>query len=80
MDSSTAAQSELVVAVKGDIEYKSEGSCVLKTDARGAVKKKPYEKPNLRVYGDIRMMTQAVASTRMHRDGKSAFGMNLKTS
>jgi len=42
--------------------------------------KKPYQAPKLRVYGDIRAMTQSVASTHIHRDGKMAFGMFLKTS
>lgn len=42
--------------------------------------KKPYEKPKLRVYGDIRAMTQSVNSTNMMADGKKFLGMFLKTS
>ena len=34
----------------------------------------------LRVYGDIRTMTQAVAATRKHSDGHMALGKTLKTS
>jgi hypothetical protein len=41
--------------------------------------KKPYEKPKLRVYGDIRTMTQAVASSNMMPDGVKLFGKGLKT-
>lgn len=31
--------------------------------------KKQYQKPNLRVYGDIRVLTQAVGSSSMMADG-----------
>ena len=41
--------------------------------------KKPYAKPKLRVYGDIRTMTQSVNSTRAMADGKKFLGMHLKT-
>jgi hypothetical protein len=41
--------------------------------------KKPYEKPVLRVYGDIRAITHAVASAMGNKDGQMALGMNLKT-
>ena len=41
--------------------------------------KKPYEKPVLLVYGDIRSMTQARSFTASRLDGKMAFKMNLKT-
>jgi hypothetical protein len=58
MDSSSACQSELLVAVNGAIEYKREGTGVLKPSVEGFVKK-PYQKPKLRVYGDIRTMTMA---------------------
>ena len=44
-----------------------------------AYEKKPYEKPVLRVYGDIRSMTQARAATVGHTDGKMIFKMTLKT-
>jgi len=44
-----------------------------------AYKKKPYEKPVLRVYGDIRTMTQSHASNRGNADGKMFFKMSLKT-
>jgi hypothetical protein len=50
----------------------------LKPNAQ-AYEKKPYEKPVLRVYGDIRTMTQAHASNRGNTDGKKFFKMNLKT-
>ena len=62
MDSSSAAQSELLVAVEGGISYKNGGRFVLKANTQGLVKK-PYQRPMLRVYGDIRTMTQAVASS-----------------
>ena len=42
----------------------------MKANLQGPVKK-PYEKPKLRVYGDIRAMTQATTSTAKHRDGKT---------
>ena len=58
LDPSAAAQSELLVAVNGAIEYKREGMGVLKPRVEGFVKK-PYQKPKLRVYGDIRTMTMA---------------------
>ena len=51
----------------------------MKANLQGPMKK-PYQAPKLRVYGDIRAMTQSVASTHIHRDGKMAFGMFLKTS
>jgi hypothetical protein len=41
--------------------------------------KKPYEKPVLMVYGDIRSMTQARSFAAGNLDGKMAFKMNLKT-
>ena len=34
--------------------------------------KKPYRKPDLRVYGDIQLLTNAVASTSSHPDGGMA--------
>jgi hypothetical protein len=61
MDSSEAAQSELLVAVERGIGYKGRGSRVLKPKAEG-IGKKPYQKPTLRKYGDIRTMTQASAN------------------
>jgi hypothetical protein len=51
---------------------------VLKENAQGRGTK-PYEKPVLRVYGDIRTMTQAHAATKGNADGKKFFKMNLKT-
>ena len=44
-----------------------------------AYEKKPYEKPVLRVYGDIRTMTQAHVAGRGNLDGKMFARMNLKT-
>jgi hypothetical protein len=41
--------------------------------------KKPYEKPVLRVYGDIRTMTRSRSLAAGQLDGKMAFKMNLKT-
>jgi hypothetical protein len=41
--------------------------------------KKAYQKPVLKVYGDIRTMTQARASTAGNTDGMMVFKMNLKT-
>jgi hypothetical protein len=79
MDSPSAAQSELLVAVQGRIGYKRGGGGVLKANTHMPVKR-PYQKPMLRVYGDIRTMTQAVAATRKHSDGRMALGKTLKTS
>ena len=79
MDSSPAPQPEQLVAVQGRIRYKGEGRYVLKANLQGPLKK-PYEKPKLRVYGDIRAMTQSVNSTSMMADGKKFLGMFLKTS
>jgi hypothetical protein len=50
----------------------------LKPNAEGCGKKS-YEKPVLKVYGDIHTMTQAHASTAGNADGKMIFKMNLKT-
>ena len=41
--------------------------------------KKPYEKPVLRAYGDIRTMTQAHVANVGNLDGKMFARMNLKT-
>jgi len=79
MDSSAAAQSELLVALAESIGYKCSGRRVLKANGEGSSKKQ-YEKPLLRIYGDVRRMTEAVASTHMHRDGKMSGFTNLKTS
>jgi hypothetical protein len=68
MDSSSAAQSELLVAVNGAIKYKREGTGVLKPRVEGFVKK-PYQKPKLRVYGDIRTLTMGNISGKKF-DGK----------
>jgi len=51
---------------------------VLKANAQ-TYEKKPYEKPVLRVYGDIRTMTQARSFMGGHNDGQKLFGKNLKT-
>jgi hypothetical protein len=79
MDSSPAPQPELLVADQVGISYKRQGRCVLKANLQRPVKKQ-YQPPKLRVYGDIRAMTQSTASSHIHRDGKMAFGMFLKTS
>ena len=78
MDSSSSAQSELLVAVAGNIGYKSCGMCVLNDNVQRAVKK-PYQKPKLRVYGDIRAMTQSVNSMAQKSDGIKLFMTPLKT-
>lgn len=39
-------------------------------------KKKPYEKPNLRVYGDIRALTQSAGSASMMADGGMGMAAN----
>jgi hypothetical protein len=78
MDSSAAPQPEQLVAVQGRIRSKREGRYVLKANLQGSGKK-PYEKPKLRVYGDIRAMTQSVTSARNMADGKKFLGMLLKT-
>ena len=78
MDSSPAAQFELLVALAKGISYKNGGRCVLKVNAQ-AYEKKPYEKPVLRVYGDIRTMTQSHASMAGNIDGMMIFKMSLKT-
>ena len=67
-----------MVALAEGIGYKNEGRRVLKVNAQ-ACSKKPYEKPVLLVYGDIRSMTQARSFTASRLDGKMAFKMNLKT-
>ena len=76
MDSSPAAQFELLVALAEGISYKNGGRCVLKANEQA---KKPYEKPVLRVYGDIRTMTQSHASMAGNTDGMMIFKMFLKT-
>ena len=78
MDSSSPAQFELLVALEEGISYKNGGRCVLKPNAQ-AYEKKPYEKPVLRVYGDIRTMTQARSFAAGNLDGKMVFKMLLKT-
>ena len=78
MDSSETAQFELVVAGARCIRYKRMGRSVLRDCAKGLAKK-PYREPKLKVYGDIRAMTKSVASTQVHRDGKTFAGMHLKT-
>lgn len=77
MDSPSAAQFELLVALAEGIGYKSYGRCVLKANA--GCGKKRYEKPVLRVYGDIRTMTQSTSFKAGMNDGMMIFGMNLKT-
>ena len=51
------------------------GSGVLKTSAEGSLKK-PYEKPILRAYGDIRVMTQ---TSRVQMGNKDKLGGIRKT-
>jgi hypothetical protein len=68
-----------VVAVEGIIGYKNEGISVVKSDTHSSAKKKLYQKPTLRVYGNIGTLTQSVASTNKHRDGGMILAMNLKT-
>jgi hypothetical protein len=41
--------------------------------------KKPYQKPKLRVYGDIRALTKSHVSTAKNLDGKSFLKMQFKT-
>ena len=41
--------------------------------------KKPYKKPVPKVYGNIRAMTNAVASTTGNFDGKVVVGTQFKT-
>jgi hypothetical protein len=48
-------------------------------DSVQASVKKPYQKPKLRVYGDIRAMTQSVNSMGMNSDGVKLFMTVLKT-
>jgi hypothetical protein len=50
----------------------------LSANLKGPVKK-PYQKPKLSVYGDIRTMTQSVASSMNMVDGQVLFGKLLKT-
>ena len=75
LDSSAAAQFEHLVAVEGIIGYKNEGISVVKSDTHSSAKKL-YQKPTLRVYGDIGTLTQSVASTNMHRDGGMILAMD----
>lgn len=42
---------------------------LVKLKTRVCEKKKPYEKPNLRVYGDVRTLTQTAAMISMNGDG-----------
>jgi hypothetical protein len=58
MDASLVTQSELPDAAEDGSGYKDYSRINLKTKAQGCGKK-PYQKPNFRVYGDIRTMTQA---------------------
>jgi hypothetical protein len=51
----------------------------LKANAEGRAKK-VYQKPMLRVYGDIQTMTQSRDFKAGKQDGGILFGMNLKTS
>jgi len=78
MDSSSTAEFELLVALAKGIGYKDEGRRVLKVTAQGCGKK-PYEKPMLMVYGDIRTMTQSHASTAGNSDGRKIGKRTLKT-
>jgi hypothetical protein len=78
VDSSSPAEFELLVALAEGIGYKNEGRRVLKVNAQGC-SKKPYEKPVLMVYGDIRSMTQSRSFTASKLDGMMLSGMNLKT-
>ena len=78
MDPPPSAEFELLVALAEGISYKNGGRCVLKPNAQ-AYEKKPYEKPVLRVYGDIRTMTQSHASMAGNIDGMMIFKMSLKT-
>jgi hypothetical protein len=50
----------------------------LKANAQGCGKK-AYEKPVLRIYGDVRSMTQAVSSSAMNKDGKMIGPVFFKT-
>jgi hypothetical protein len=67
-----------LVALAEGIGYKNGERRVLKTNAQ-VCGKRPYEKPVLMVYGDIRSMTQARSFTASTLDGGMAFKMNLKT-
>ena len=67
-----------MVALAEGIGYKNGERHLLKANAQ-VCGKRPYEKPVLRVYGDIRSMTQARSFTAANLDGKMAFKMNLKT-
>ena len=78
MDSSPAAQFELLVALAEGIGYKNGGRCVLKVNPQGCGKK-PYEKPVLSVYGDIRTLTQSRSFMAGNLDGGMVFKMALKT-
>ncbi len=77
MDSSEASQSELLVAVAEGIRYKGTGRSVLKASVKERPKKR-YQKPKLRVYGDIRTMTAGNASG-MKSDNMSVGPKQLKT-
>ena len=48
-------------------------------DSVQASVKKPYQKPKLRVYGDIRAMTQSTNSMAQKSDGIKLFMTPLKT-
>lgn len=39
------------------------------SDPRKLNKKKPYQKPTLRVYGDVRVLTQAATMASKNSDG-----------
>lgn len=46
------------------------------TSKKVCEKKKPYEKPNLRVYGDIRALTQSAGTASMMADGGMGMAAN----
>ncbi len=41
----------------------------MRSNSRECGKKKPYQKPNLRIYGDVRALTQSAGKTSSHGDG-----------
>ena len=77
MDSSSASQSELLVAVAEGIRYKRRRRSALEERVQERPKK-VYQRPKLRAYGDIRTMTMGNVSG-MKSDNMSVGPKQLKT-
>jgi hypothetical protein len=54
------------------------GEIVMETNDE-KIKKKTYHSPDLRVYGDIRDLTESSSTTKGAEDGAASYGNPLKT-